>query len=100
MGTDLSLQKMTYNSAQSQQTSRTVQQYVKGEASSTDYGLASLGASVPVAPESKPPTTSTELPLTEKPEHGESLAQGEVQPIPTAEQRRFSAPMMEWDPIQ
>lgn len=60
-----------YISGQAPKQSRTVQQYVKGETSSTDYGFS-----------------STDL--------AEDIQQGEVKPTPTAQQRRFST---DWDPI-
>ncbi|KXT14670.1 hypothetical protein AC579_6400 [Pseudocercospora musae] len=36
-------------------------------------------------------------PFTERGEPAENLAQGHQQPVPTVEQRKFSAPHMEWD---
>ena len=38
--------------------------------------------------------------MTEQAEMFESIEQGEVTPIPTVEQRRFSAPMADWDPAR
>ena len=46
------------------------------------------------------PVTTIRLPSTEKAEPGESIAQGETILMPTVEQRRFSAPMADWDPIR
>ena len=44
---------------------------------------------------------TTEMPLTERPEgRAEVLEQGDITPVPTLEQRRFSAPLTEWDPLQ
>jgi glycogenin glucosyltransferase len=43
------------------------------------------------------PVTTTELPMTESGELAENIDQGVVEPTPTAEQRKFSAPEMEWD---
>ena len=70
-----------------------VQQYVKGEMASMGYGFSS-------AHEPETPLTKTELPFTERVEPAESIAQGETTPVPTVEQRRFSAPMADWDPIR
>lgn len=72
---------------------------MKGEESTSDF----LGfASIPVAPaeqEQEPelPFNTTETPLTEKTEPAERIEQGEVKPVPTVQQRRFS---VDWDPIQ
>lgn len=43
------------------------------------------------------PTRAATPPMTEPGEPSENLDQGNVQPTPTAEQRIFSAPYMEWD---
>ncbi|KAF2798732.1 glycosyltransferase family 8 protein [Melanomma pulvis-pyrius CBS 109.77] len=44
----------------------------------------------------EPPIT-TELPLSEPGDLAENIDQGVVEPTPTVEQRKFSAPEMEWD---
>ncbi len=77
-----------------------MQQHVRGEASSPDYGFSSSAS--PVGEEREPAGTVTiaEGPATQKTELGESIEQGEVRPTPTVQQRRFSAPKVEWDPIQ
>jgi glycogenin glucosyltransferase len=41
--------------------------------------------------------TTTEPPMTEPGEKAENIDQGVTEPIPTEQQRRFSAPGMEWD---
>lgn len=41
--------------------------------------------------------SSTEMPLTEPGEIAENIDQGLTEPTPTSQQRRFSAPQMEWD---
>jgi len=43
------------------------------------------------------PAAPPEMPFTEPGEQGELIGQGIVEPTPTIEQRRFSAPHMEWD---
>lgn len=48
-----------------------------------------------VAPEV--PDTSTEMPLSEPGEAVENIDQGLTEPTPTSQQRKFSAPQMEWD---
>jgi glycogenin len=80
--------------------STTVQQHVQGETTSTGFGTSSVQhlASVPniiVEPEAY--VTTTEPPLTEPGEVAENIDQGVVEPAPTVEQRRFSAPQAEWD---
>jgi len=71
-----------------------VQQHVKGEASTTDYGFSSV---IPTIKEPEALVDTTERPLTEKTELVEEIQQGELTPIPTVQQRRFS---VDWDPIQ
>ncbi|PSN67661.1 nucleotide-diphospho-sugar transferase [Corynespora cassiicola Philippines] len=78
----------------------TVQQHVQGETTSTDFGTSSIQQLAPEQPdlvEPEAPTTTTEVPLSEPGEVVENIDQGVVEPTPTAEQRRFSAPHMEWD---
>ncbi|KAH7402363.1 nucleotide-diphospho-sugar transferase [Phaeosphaeria sp. MPI-PUGE-AT-0046c] len=47
--------------------------------------------------EPEAPVTTTEPPMTEPGEVAENIEQGMLEPTPTAEQRKFSAPEMEWD---
>ncbi|KAI4140234.1 MAG: hypothetical protein LQ341_003923 [Variospora aurantia] len=78
--------------------SRTVQQYVRGEITTTDFGISSIPE--PLIAEGGKPEASiilTEQPLTERTEHAEELDHGEVTPIPTVQQRRYS---IDWDPIR
>ena len=95
-GTNELQQTTAYISGQAPKHSRTVQQYVKGETSSTDYGFASVRP-LDVFKEPTTPVHSTEPSLTDKTDLAEDIQQGEVTPIPTAQQRRFS---IDWDPIQ
>ena len=61
----------------------------------------SAEASVPTFDARESYSTTTEVPFTEMPEErAEVLEHGEMIPVPTVEQRRFSAPMTDWDPIQ
>ncbi|KAG9831229.1 nucleotide-diphospho-sugar transferase, partial [Aureobasidium melanogenum] len=53
-------------------------------------------ASSPI-PEPEAPILTTEADPAEERELGEELSQGRVEPTPTVEQRRFSAPQAEWD---
>ncbi|KAL9119574.1 MAG: hypothetical protein Q9187_003871 [Circinaria calcarea] len=89
-------------SGQTPQSSRIVQQYVKGENPSTanEYGFSSIGPAVKGPPKGEISTETSEPPLTEEIEPAESIQQGETTPAPTLEQRRFSAPMADWDPIR
>ena len=86
-----------YISGQARKQSRTVQQYVKGETSSTDYGFSSVRSREDELEEPEAPIYTTEPSLTDKTDLAEDIQQGEVTPMPTAQQRRFS---VDWDPIQ
>ncbi|MCJ1263156.1 glycogenin glucosyltransferase [Lobaria immixta] len=78
-------------SGQSKPDSRTVQQYVQGESSSANYGYSSAGPFFEV----HTPVNTTEKPLTEKTKLIEEIHKGEVEPIHSAQQRRYS---VDWDP--
>ena len=93
-GTNKLQQTTAYISDQAPKYSRTVQQYVKGETSSTDYGSVQP---LDEFQEPEAPVYSTEPSLSDKTDLAEDIQQGEVTPIPTAQQRRFS---IDWDPIQ
>jgi glycogenin len=56
--------------------------------------------SAPDAPSPQSPTTTVEEPVTERSPDAEVMDQGIIEPVPTTEQRRFSAPKMEWDATQ
>ena len=77
-----------------------MQQYVKGETTIHSYGYSSTEPSTePLIDNAEAP--ATEVPLSEKaPEYLESIEQGEITPTPTVEQRRFSAPLADWDPAR
>ena len=85
-----------------------VQQEVKGEAENGGHGYYATGypadSTSPDAPQYQPPpeasAVTTEAPFTERGEHAENIDQGIIQPQPTSEVRRFSAPHMEWDATQ
>ena len=81
----------------------TVQNFVKGEAYVPSYGYSSQFPTVETQP---PPQESqsyqqapapVEEPLGEQSGVVESIQQGESEPTPTVEQRRFSAPTVDWD---
>ncbi|ORY14951.1 nucleotide-diphospho-sugar transferase [Clohesyomyces aquaticus] len=76
----------------------TVQQQVFGETTSTDFGTSSFShmTTIPEIVEPEAPAT-TELPLSEPGDLAENIDLGVVEPTPTVEQRKFSAPEMEWD---
>ena len=90
-------QTTTFISGQASKQSRTVPQLVKGETSSTDYGFSSLRPKNDVLEEPEASLHTTEPPLTDKTNLAEDIQQGEVTPIPTAQQRRYS---IDWDPRQ
>jgi glycogenin glucosyltransferase len=78
--------------------STTGQQHVQGETTSAGFGTSAAQniAPVPDIVVEEPPTT-TEVPFSEPGEPAENIDQGVVEPTPTSEQRKFSAPVMEWD---
>jgi glycogenin len=89
----------------------TVQKHVTGEATDMYYGFSEAERIAPppvteVAPQIvpsisvEPPPTAVEVPFTEPGEEAENLEQGVTEPVPTIEQRKFSAPQMEWDATQ
>ncbi|KAF2713036.1 glycosyltransferase family 8 protein [Pleomassaria siparia CBS 279.74] len=74
-----------------------IQQHVRGERTSSDFGLSSI-QHLTVNPDvALDPPASTEPPLSEPGEVAENIDQGVVEPTPTVEQRQFSAPEMAWD---
>ncbi|KAK5018220.1 glycogenin glucosyltransferase [Cryomyces antarcticus] len=90
-----------YISGQYAPASNTVQQQVKGEATNVEYGYSSIQPSQPVpgaqVQQPEQPAPTIEQPLMEPGEAAENIEQGIVQPVPTTQQRRFSAPHAEWD---
>ena len=95
-------QTTAYISGQSMSTSRVVQQHVKGEASTADYGYSSAAPAIPSMLQIQEPeaSASTEQPLLDKQDPAEGIIQGDLLPVRTAEQRRFSAPQVQWDPAR
>ncbi|KAF2875622.1 nucleotide-diphospho-sugar transferase [Massariosphaeria phaeospora] len=76
------------------------QQHGQGETNSTITGIVSHPHTtrVPgIVAEPEAPVTSTEMPLSELGEKAENIDQGILEPTPTVEQRRFSAPQIDWD---
>jgi glycogenin glucosyltransferase len=80
---------------------RAVQAQVTSEAQNTGDVYYATGYPVettqgaPAPPEAT--VNSTEMPFTEPGEPAENIEQGIIEPAPTVEVRRFSAPHMEWD---
>lgn len=88
---------------QRESTSDVVQKEVKGESQTegyyaTGYPLSSTSPSNYQPAEAS--AITTEAPFTDTAERAESIDQGLIQPLPTSEARRFSAPHMEWDATQ
>ncbi|CAO2653328.1 Nn.00g027390.m01.CDS01 [Neocucurbitaria sp. VM-36] len=72
----------------------------KGEARSnqSDTSLSQPSAQTPtIVIEPEAPAVSTELSMTEPGEEAENIDQGLTEPTPTVQQRKFSAPEMQWD---
>lgn len=49
------------------------------------------------APSDEPPQQHTDQPFSDPEPRAESLDQGRLEPTPTVQQRKFSAPSLEWD---
>ena len=80
-----------YSSEQKFKKTRTVQQYVKGEATRTGYEFDAK------TEEPEAPVNSTEPSLTDTTNLAEDVQKGDVTPTSTAQQRRFS---VDWDPLR
>ena len=78
------------------QGSNTVRRYVKGEESNNEFDFF-VGPSVGRRDEADGLTSTTEPQLSDKSELAEDIQSGDIKPIPTIQQRRFS---VDWDPIQ
>ncbi|KAJ4304817.1 glycogenin glucosyltransferase [Kalmusia sp. IMI 367209] len=78
--------------------SAVAQQQMQGETNAAS-GAAPTQHPTPAPDIVKPeaPATSAEMPLSEPGEVVENIDQGLTEPTPTSQQRRFSAPQMEWD---
>ncbi|KAF2433221.1 nucleotide-diphospho-sugar transferase [Tothia fuscella] len=79
---------------QSASSTMAIQKQVFGEPTEIDYGSPRIVLHEPT-PDNPP--TAIEQPFTEPGEVAENLMEGITEPTPTIEQRRFSAPQMEWD---
>ena len=79
---------------------------MNGEESTDDYGFSTYGPSdMDFYAENSDgihiQTSSAEMALSEKAEViQEKTRQGDLQPVPTVEQRRFSAPTSDWDAVR
>ena len=95
-------QTTAYVSGQARSPATIVPQYVSGEAQATDFGFSSF----PPAEPQRPSGSSTQQPVSmpapvfEQGDAVEKIEKGEIAPTPTVEQRRFSAPQIEWDPTR
>jgi hypothetical protein len=99
----------SYYSGQSLDAPRTVQSYVTGEKTTSYLGYSSSSPSS--QPQQQPPSiniqpppessvTTTEAAMGDQPEPVEQIDNQDFEPTPTTEQRRFSAPRMEWDALR
>lgn len=64
---------------------------------STNQATIEGNTSAPTIVEPEAPATTTEPPMTEPGEAAENIDQGLAEPTPTVQQRKFSAPLLEWD---
>ncbi|PNS16017.1 Glycogenin-1 [Sphaceloma murrayae] len=79
--------------------SNVVKSHVTGEETSNDYGYSSASQAGPLhtAPPMEPPSITVEAPPSDPPDYAEQVVHEHIEPTPTLEQRRFSAPYNEWD---
>jgi len=87
--------------------STTIRQHVTGEATDAYGGFApeeqiplpppTEVAPVFTQPQAEIPIVTVEPPITEPEVQLEALDQGKAEPLPTQEQRPFSAPHVQWD---
>ncbi|KAK0364350.1 glycogenin glucosyltransferase [Friedmanniomyces endolithicus] len=61
------------------------------------YDYATMGNKAVEREEASRSLTSTDIPVTDTQPTAEAIAQGNLDPTPTAQQRKFSAPHLEWD---
>ncbi|KAL8796848.1 MAG: hypothetical protein Q9195_000931 [Heterodermia aff. obscurata] len=87
----------TYDPKEPIRRANTVQQYVKGEDSSSEIAFFSKSHSLGERQEPEATPNTTEPQLTDRTELAEGVHSGEVKPVPTVQQRRFS---VDWDPIR
>jgi glycogenin glucosyltransferase len=71
--------------------------HLRKDISGTPEQQAQTGAESNIVVEPEATATSTELPMSEPGEAAENIDQGLTEPTPTVDQRKFSAPIMEWD---
>lgn len=91
------IQAPLHETTQPNRTSRSVQQHVRAQATGEDYENSSFDPLGDEHKQLKVPVSTAEVPLTEQPNLGEILGQKVNAPVPTVQQRRYSA---EWDPIR
>jgi glycogenin glucosyltransferase len=71
--------------------------HLRKDISGTPEQQAQTGAESNIVVEPEATATTTELPMSETGEAAENIDQGLTEPTPIADQRKFSAPTMEWD---
>jgi glycogenin glucosyltransferase len=71
--------------------------HLRKDISGTPEQQAQTGAESNIVVEPEATATTTELPMSEPGEAAENIDQGLTEPTPTVDQRKFSAPIMEWD---
>ena len=103
---------MDYVSGRREPIQHVVQHEVNDGPQSSDQAYYATGYPVdstspappPTTPEYKPPleasAVTTDAPFREPGEHAENIHRGIIQPQPTSQVRKFSAPHMEWDGTQ
>jgi lipopolysaccharide biosynthesis glycosyltransferase len=97
-------QDSAYYSGQYQERSKTVQDYVKGEETMYLPGYSQRQPEAPprinIEEPQEAPVVATEQPMDDQPETSKQVQQEATEPAPTIEQRKFSAPQVDWDPAR
>jgi glycogenin len=103
-------QSAAYYSGQSLTAPKKVQDYVHGENTRFAPGYSSSEPqqqprhqsppSIVVQPPASTEQPSTEAPMGDAPDASEKVAENDFTPTPTVQQRKFSAPHVEWEPAK
>lgn len=100
-------QKTAYYSGQSMNAPKKVQDYVQGEETRYNPGYSSTEPqqqqqtpSIVVQPPRSTEKPAMETPMGDAPDSTERAGSGRFKPTPTSQQRKFSAPHVEWEPAK
>ena len=98
------VQDTAYYSGQYQERLKTVQGYVKGEETVYLPGYSQRQPQAPprinIEEPQEAPAVATEQPMDDQPDTAKQMQQEAIKLTPTVEQRKFSAPQVDWDPAR